>query len=107
MRRRRGCANACAASHRRWSSPSTTCAIVDEVEAARGEAQVTVDLEAQSVILPSGRRFAFTAPATLREMLLQGIDEIELTLSRRADLERFRARDRARRPWAYEAESKA
>jgi 3-isopropylmalate/(R)-2-methylmalate dehydratase small subunit len=82
-------------------------AIVEEVQAARGEAEVTVDLEAQSVILPGGRRFAFTAPATLREMLLQGIDEIELTLSRGAEIERFRARDRARRPWAYGVEGKA
>jgi 3-isopropylmalate/(R)-2-methylmalate dehydratase small subunit len=78
--------------------------IVEEVEAARGEAPVTVDLEAQCVILASGRRFAFAAPATLREMLLQGVDEIDLTLSRGADIERFRARDRARRPWAYDAQ---
>jgi len=81
--------------------------IVDEVEAARGEAQVTVDLEAQSVTSPGGRRFAFAAPGTLREMLLQGVDEIELTLSKKVDIERFRAHDRARRPWAYEGEGKA
>jgi hypothetical protein len=29
------------------------------------------------------------------------VDEIELTLARRAEIEAFRERDRARRPWAY------
>jgi 3-isopropylmalate/(R)-2-methylmalate dehydratase small subunit len=62
---------------------------------------VTVDLEAQTVTSPSGRSYAFTAPGTLRDMLLQGVDEIELTLARRGEIERFRERDRAWRPWAY------
>jgi hypothetical protein len=34
-------------------------------------------------------------------MLLQGVDEIALTLGRGEEIERFRARDRDRRPWAY------
>jgi 3-isopropylmalate/(R)-2-methylmalate dehydratase small subunit len=77
-------------------------AIADEVEASRGEGRVTVDLESQQVVSPSGRRFSFTAPATLRTMLLEGVDEVALTLARRDEIEAFRARDRARRPWAYE-----
>ena len=76
-------------------------AIAAEVEAAAGEAKVSVDLETQTVTSPSGRRMPFTAPGTLRQMLLQGVDEIELTLSRHAELESFRERDRKRRPWAY------
>jgi 3-isopropylmalate/(R)-2-methylmalate dehydratase small subunit len=75
--------------------------IAREVEASAGEGRVTVDLEAQRVTSPSGRRYVFTAPGTLRAMLLQGVDEIELTLGRRAEIEAFRSRDRARRPWAY------
>jgi 3-isopropylmalate/(R)-2-methylmalate dehydratase small subunit len=75
--------------------------IAAEVEASAGKAQVTVDLEAQSVLSPSGKRFAFTAPATLRDMLLNGMDEIALTLSRQEQIDGFRERDRARRPWAY------
>lgn len=75
--------------------------IASEVEAAKGHADVTVDLEAQEVTSPSGRRFGFAAPQTLRQMLLQGVDEIALTLARRDEIEGFRARDRARRPWAY------
>jgi 3-isopropylmalate/(R)-2-methylmalate dehydratase small subunit len=78
-------------------------AIAAEVEAAGGNAKVTVDLERQVVTSPGGREFPFTAPATLRDMLLQGVDEVALTLARREAIESFRAADRARRPWAYEA----
>jgi 3-isopropylmalate/(R)-2-methylmalate dehydratase small subunit len=76
-------------------------AIAAEVEAAAGDARVTVDLETQTVSSPGGHRYRFTAPETLRQMLLQGVDEIELTLSKRGELETFRERDRQRRPWAY------
>jgi 3-isopropylmalate/(R)-2-methylmalate dehydratase small subunit len=75
--------------------------LVAEVEASKGEGRVSVDLEAQAVTSPSGRVFPFAAPATLRHMLLNGMDEIALTLSRRAEIDRFRDSDRARRPWAY------
>jgi 3-isopropylmalate/(R)-2-methylmalate dehydratase small subunit len=76
-------------------------AIAGEVAASAGAGTVTVDLEAQKVVAPSGRRFPFTAPATLRQMLLQGVDEIDLTLARAGETEKFREKDRARRPWAY------
>ena len=75
--------------------------IVAEVEGSRGEGKVTVDLEAQRVTSPGGKNYSFSAPETLRQMLIQGVDEIELTLSRRAEIDRFRNADRARRPWAY------
>jgi 3-isopropylmalate/(R)-2-methylmalate dehydratase small subunit len=75
--------------------------IAAEVEAAAGEAAVTVDLEAQAVSTAGGKRYGFTAPATLRTMLLEGVDEIALTLARGDEIERFRGRDRIRRPWAY------
>ena len=76
-------------------------AIVAEVEGSGGKGEVTVDLETQMVTAPGGRRYPFTAPATLRAMLLAGVDEISLTLGRGDEIERFRERDRARRPWAY------
>ena len=73
-------------------------AIVEEVG---GGGKVTVDLEARTVTSPSGKTYSFTAPETLRQMLLQGIDEIELTLAKRAAMDAFREGDRAKRPWAY------
>ncbi|MEO5692708.1 MAG: 3-isopropylmalate dehydratase small subunit [Usitatibacter sp.] len=75
--------------------------IVAEVEASKGEGQVTVDLEAQTVKSPSGKTYPFTAPATLRQMLLNGVDEISLTLAKMTEIDAFRSKDRAARPWAY------
>jgi 3-isopropylmalate/(R)-2-methylmalate dehydratase small subunit len=72
-----------------------------EVAATNGNGELTVDLEAQTVTSFGGLRFSFRAPETLRQMLLQGVDEIALTLARGDEIERFRERDRARRPWAY------
>ncbi|HUP98273.1 MAG TPA: 3-isopropylmalate dehydratase small subunit [Usitatibacter sp.] len=76
-------------------------AIVEEVECSNGEGRITVDLEAQQVSTPGGKTFAFVAPGTLRQMLLEGVDEIDLTLSKHAEIDRFRQGDRQRRPWAY------
>ncbi|HMS78848.1 MAG TPA: 3-isopropylmalate dehydratase small subunit [Burkholderiaceae bacterium] len=72
-----------------------------QMEAAGGRAEVEVDLEAQTVTAPDGTRFAFESPPVLRQMLLQGVDEIGLTLSRAAQIDAWRERDRQRRPWAY------
>jgi 3-isopropylmalate/(R)-2-methylmalate dehydratase small subunit len=77
--------------------------IAAEVEAAGGNAQVTVDLEKQIVTSPGGTEYSFTAPETLRQMLLLGVDEISLTLGRLDEIEAFRKQDRKRRPWAYSA----
>jgi 3-isopropylmalate/(R)-2-methylmalate dehydratase small subunit len=72
-----------------------------EAEATNGHGEITVDLEAQTVTSAGGLRFSFAAPETLRQMLLQGVDEIALTLARSGEIDTFRERDRARRPWAY------
>jgi 3-isopropylmalate/(R)-2-methylmalate dehydratase small subunit len=34
-------------------------------------------------------------------MLLGGLDEIDLTLTMRGDIDAYRARDTGARPWAY------
>ena len=75
--------------------------IADEVQAAGGRREVTVDLEGLCVTSPGGEQFPFAAPETLRQMLMQGMDEIALTLARSDEIEAFRAEDRRRREWAY------
>lgn len=74
--------------------------IAEAVEQSQGALAVTVDLEALAV-QAGALSFRFEAPAVLRQMLLEGTDEIGLTLGRREELEQFRQRDRVRRPWAY------
>jgi 3-isopropylmalate/(R)-2-methylmalate dehydratase small subunit len=72
--------------------------------ARRGAAasELSVDLEAGTVGLPDGTAtYAFTTPPRLRRMLLEGLDEIALTLTESAAIAAFRSGDRTRRPWAY------
>ena len=62
---------------------------------------VRVDLDKQEVTGPDGRTFRFETPKLLRRMLLEGLDEIGLTLTQADAITAFRSRDAARRPWAY------
>ena len=75
--------------------------LVAEIERSAGMQPVTVDLQRQVVLSPSGVSYSFESPQQLRQMLLQGLDEVALTLSRSAQIEAFREHDRLRRPWAY------
>ena len=68
--------------------------------------QLEVDLEAQEVRAgDSILRFELESEA--REMLLEGLDGIDLTLKHRADIDAFVARDRVQRPWIYSTVEKA
>jgi 3-isopropylmalate/(R)-2-methylmalate dehydratase small subunit len=76
-------------------------AIAAQVEVDPAQRQVTVDLERCRVVAPDGAEFAFELEAEAREMLLEGLDAIDLTLKSRAAIDAFTARDRAQRPWIY------
>ena len=58
-------------------------------------APATVDLEAQTVTLPSGRAVSFDVDPSVRERLLNGWDDIALTERRAAEIDRYEA-DRER-----------
>jgi 3-isopropylmalate/(R)-2-methylmalate dehydratase small subunit len=62
---------------------------------------LTVDLPRQRVAGPDGLEFAFEIAPEEREMLLEGLDAIDLTLKHRDAIDAFLARDRERRPWIY------
>ena len=61
--------------------------------------EMTVDLDAQSIILGEGR-YSFTFDATRRMRLLNGWDDIDITNSYRQAIAEFKARDVSHRPWA-------
>ena len=63
--------------------------------------QVTVSLEDMAVTAPDGTRTTFHLGDEQREMLLHGLDAIDLTLRWREEIEDFRRADQARRPWIY------
>jgi 3-isopropylmalate/(R)-2-methylmalate dehydratase small subunit len=54
-------------------------------------AEATIDLEAQTVTLPSGRTVSFEVDAGVRERILNGWDDIALTEQRAAEIDRYEA----------------
>jgi 3-isopropylmalate/(R)-2-methylmalate dehydratase small subunit len=54
-------------------------------------AEATVDLESQTVTLPSGREVAFEIDPDLRHRLLHGLDDISLTLQRNEEIAAYEA----------------
>lgn len=79
----------------------TVRALANKVAANPQEHKISIDLAAQEVAAHDGERHRFEIDAHLKEMLLSGLDEIDLTLTRRSEIDAFLAADRARRPWIY------
>jgi 3-isopropylmalate/(R)-2-methylmalate dehydratase small subunit len=84
-------------------APSDLAAMVAQFEAAPDDAQIEIDLEAQTIVRGNAARISFKVPAFRRAALLRGDDEIAATLREAEDIAGFVAVDRARRPWLYRA----
>jgi 3-isopropylmalate/(R)-2-methylmalate dehydratase small subunit len=86
-------------------------AIVDglaaEIELTQGAGRVGIDLEEQTIISPTGKQLRFEIDPRRREGLLQGLDEVALTLRRDDEIRAFQASDRAARPWIHFARKTA
>jgi len=65
------------------------------------EKQLEVDLERCTVNTADGERYSFSIEEAHRQMLLQGLSALEMTLQMEEPIEAFRKADRQRRPWAY------
>ena len=75
---------------------------VDALRAALRAApgsRITVDLANQQVVGPDGQVDAFEIDAFRKDCLLQGLDEISLTLSHESDIARFEANQRQTMDW--------
>jgi 3-isopropylmalate/(R)-2-methylmalate dehydratase small subunit len=69
-------------------------------DAARGaNATVTVDLENQTISGPDGGTITFEVDPFRKHCLLNGLDDIGLTLEKAAAIDSFEARAAAERPW--------
>lgn len=64
--------------------------------------QITVDLEAQTVVTADGRQYGFTLGAYHRHMLLNGLDEIAATLERMSVITAYETAYHKERPWVVE-----
>jgi len=80
---------------------ATVESLARQVEADPARNLVTVNLEGLAVIAPDGCRHGFALPDADREMLLEGLDSIAVTLKRDPEILAFRDSDRTRRPWIY------
>lgn len=68
------------------------------VEVAR-DSEITVDLETMTVTTPFQDRFSFDLDPFRRDCLMQGLDEIGLTLARDTAISKFETGVAESRPW--------
>jgi 3-isopropylmalate/(R)-2-methylmalate dehydratase small subunit len=78
-----------------------------EIEATQGAGKVSVDLEAQTITTPEGKTLRFDIDPRRREGLLQGLDEVMMTLQRDHEIRAFQEADRTARPWIHFARKSA
>jgi len=75
--------------------------LAGQVQAAPDTNRITVDLQNCRVIGPDDRSYDFKIDSADRDMLLEGLDAIDVTMKRDAEIMAFQARDRKQRPWIY------
>ncbi|MBE9396210.1 3-isopropylmalate dehydratase small subunit [Pontibacterium sp. N1Y112] len=73
-----------------------------EVDAAEGY-ELTVDLDAQVVVTPSGETMAFEVDDFRKHCLLNGLDDIGLTLQYADDIKAYEEKARQHSPWLFDA----
>ena len=81
--------------------PADRVAALRAMLRAQPGATLTIDLAAQTVTGPDGGVDAFEIDSFRRDCLLQGVDEISLTLGHADAIARFEEQARAARPWVY------
>jgi 3-isopropylmalate/(R)-2-methylmalate dehydratase small subunit len=80
-------------------SPENLEKLMDD--ASRGSnAVLTVDLEAQEITGPDSGKISFELDAFKRHCMLNGLDDIGLTLEKAGSIANFEKSNAAQRPWA-------
>lgn len=74
----------------------------DQLHAAPGST-ISVDLPKQSFTGPDGQHYAFSIEDSRKKRLLNGLDEIGLTLQYEKQMDAFEADFRQRHPWLFRA----
>ncbi|KWQ04419.1 MAG: 3-isopropylmalate dehydratase small subunit [Acinetobacter harbinensis] len=64
--------------------------------------QLTIDLAAQEVRTPSGQTFSFDVDPFRKHCLLNGFDDIGLTLQASEDIHAYEAKTKQSRPWVFQ-----
>ncbi len=74
--------------------------LFEETEAMPGYS-LNIDLPAQTVTTPGGDSFRFDVDGFRKQCLLDGVDDIGLTLKHRQDIEAYEQRRRSEAPWLF------
>lgn len=67
-----------------------------------GNPELTVDLAAQEIRGPNGITFPFELDAFRKQCLLEGLDDIGLTLQKEADISAYEESHKQSMPWLYQ-----
>jgi 3-isopropylmalate/(R)-2-methylmalate dehydratase small subunit len=78
--------------------PEQVEALVDEIGQG-GDKQLAIDVDNEVVVAPSGQRYPFSLPARQKQMLVEGLDMVGMTLRQEAAIDAFEARHWAAQPW--------
>lgn len=62
-------------------------------------ARMTIDLEAQTVTTSDGESFAFEVDSFKKHCLLEGLDDIGLTMEKVSSIDTYESRNAMERPW--------
>ncbi len=75
-------------------------ALMDDAQ-GHNTCRMTVDLEAQTITRANGDTVAFEIDPFRKHCLLEGLDDIGLTLKKAAEIDSFEARQRTSQPWLW------
>jgi len=84
-------------------NPGDADAFIARAVTVNGAAPFTVDLETQRISGPEGPDLAFDIPPADRMRLIEGLDDIGLTLKQTDDIARFEQRMAVEQPWLQTA----
>jgi len=78
---------------------------VDEIirKATESTLYLTINLEEQKVSEPNGVEYRFEIPKFIKERLLQGLDDIGITLKHESKILEYESRMKVMRPWVIPA----
>jgi 3-isopropylmalate/(R)-2-methylmalate dehydratase small subunit len=79
--------------------PEAVAHLMDDARKG-ANARITVDLASQTVTASDGRSFGFEVDAFKKHCLLNGLDDIGLTLEKATAIDAFEAKAATLRPWA-------
>jgi len=69
---------------------------------AEAKKQITVDLPNQKVLRDNGESFSFEIDAFRKHCLVNGLDDIGLTLEHQAEITTFEKQQKGSQPWLYQ-----